>query len=645
MTLAPPALPEDAPSKWAARCAMALIGIVLVAGAAALPGHLAELRRNLPLLRLWFDPDQQHRLALGPAYDFLRAADAALPADASVLLVTSGRDVRHREYTTFHRALYFLTPRPVWWVTPAPSDSTWESRWWITASLTRAAILAIAEEKNVSHILTFELAGPSPAGDKVTDLPGGALFALEAGQESMVGSPPPVRVASLWPVRICAALLVILMIGSCAVGILRRCSLRPTKLEAMTLAWALGAGLTSIALLWLNALGMTLDRQRTVLTLAAIGGFAATRRFGHRRENPSPPIGDRSRVWALPSILLYAFLATLILTVTVSAVGRPLTTWDSWVLWGMRARAMFVEGRISPVIYADPSRAVTHLDYPLLFPSLEAWIYAWLGAEDDRLAGIVSVLFYVALPAVAYSALARRGTDRSAALLASVALAAVPVLVGLAGDVLADVPVALFAAVAAIYLIEWLEGGRSGRLIVAALAAAFLAWTKREGAVLAAALAVATLIVGRASGRARWGALAVAAAAAASAPWYAYVASHGISDARYPAPSAAGLVANLGRLPSIAGRALATSLSSDQSWVWPLCVLFALLHRRGIAPIRPTAIFPLSAILYLGALSITYLFSAYVPYQQHVASSFFRLAAHVVPLPLLWIAYHATPRS
>src|SRR6185436_17112293 len=48
---------QGAVSSRTARCARVAIALVLVAGAAELPGRLAELRSNGQLLRLWFDPD------------------------------------------------------------------------------------------------------------------------------------------------------------------------------------------------------------------------------------------------------------------------------------------------------------------------------------------------------------------------------------------------------------------------------------------------------------------------------------------------------------------------------------------------------------------------------------------------------------
>jgi hypothetical protein len=38
-------------------------------------------------------------------------------------------------------------------------------------------------------------------------------------------------------------------------------------------------------------------------------------------------------------------------------------------------------------------------------------------------------------------------------------------------------------------------------------------------------------------------------------------------------------------------------------------------------------------------MSFAYVFSDFVPFQQHVVSSVDRLLAHVAPLLVLWIAY------
>ena len=95
----------------------AALVVILLAGVAQLPHQWRMfVQPALPIVRLWADADAQHRLQYADvSYDLLRAVEAAVPADATVLLVTSGDDVRGHEYRTFHRALYVLAPRPVWW--------------------------------------------------------------------------------------------------------------------------------------------------------------------------------------------------------------------------------------------------------------------------------------------------------------------------------------------------------------------------------------------------------------------------------------------------------------------------------------------------------------------------------------------------
>src|SRR5262249_47864912 len=184
------------------------------------------------------------------------------------------------------------------------------------------------------------------------------------------------------------------------------------------------------------------------------------------------------------------------------ALGEPLAFWDSWVNWSMKARTIFMEGHLTPTVYADPSRAVTLQDYPLLVPQVEAWIYGWLGALDDRLVGIASVLFYLALLAVCYGAARARGAGPTTALAVAAVAGTIGELAVLAGIVFAEMPLVLFTAIAGFYLLRWLDGAPPGALAVAAVGAGLMAWTKREGLVILAVLILATLLTSRGRRRA-----------------------------------------------------------------------------------------------------------------------------------------------
>ena len=315
----------------------------------------------------------------------------------------------------------------------------------------------------------------------------------------------------------------------------------------------------------------------------------------------------------------------------------------------MKARTIFLESSISPAVYGDPSRTVTHLDYPLMVPLIEAWFYGWLGVPDDRLVGMVAVLFYLALTGVCYTAVRRQGGTREFALGASVVVASIPHLAGLSGFVFADVPLAAFATIAAVYLVEWLDSGRPDRLAIAALAAGLMSWTKREGLVLVAVLCLVALLVARGTRRAWLGVGALSfASMLLSGPWWAFVAWNGIANSDYLPVTMATFHANFVRLPSIGWRAFTTLLSPAWNFVWPLCVLCGLLGRRATLPAKDSSrgrainLLPLTAFFYVGLMSLGYVFSAFVPYQQHVANSLYRLTVHVVPLPVLWMAYQGT---
>ena len=376
-------------------------GLLLSMGFLNLIGQAARLLPAWPVLREWPRPEVQFRLQLGEVpYDLLQAADAILAPEAVTLLVTPGLDVRGLEYTTFHRALYFLSPRPVWWLTPAPPDLTWESRWWISAPFTAEAVLTVAAEKGAPCILVSDPALELPVGIRVAAWQQGYLLELGGSGQCLRDSPQAGGAdgfaGPLWPLQLATALAVIFLTGHALLAAIYSGTTDPSGIERAAQTWAFGAGAVSLLTLYLNAAGLSLEQQKIVLaTLAGVWGvIALARRTKLRRPLPtsssvalpqSAPILRRTLLWALTLLLIIQ--SGLVI---VSALGRPLYVWDSWVNWGVKARTIFLEGHISPAVYADPSRAVTLPDYPLHVPLLEAWLYGWLGAPDDRFAGLIT---------------------------------------------------------------------------------------------------------------------------------------------------------------------------------------------------------------------------------------------------------------
>ncbi len=591
----------------------------------------------LPLARLWFDADAQHALAMRPApYAQLREANALLPTNARVLLVTDGRDARYREYVTFHRALYVLTPRAIVWVSPAPHDGTWESKW-LPAPLTAESLNEIAARHDVDY---FFLLAPMPVGlrgEVVRVWHNGALVKLQTRAEGVV--PARRDAVGLEGIGgIAVALLLISGIGALAAQFIAR-GYFVSSLESIAIHFVLGTGIVSLLLWFALVRGISLEAACWILVLpAAFGIFNMARMAWRARKIPSN--------FARP---LWEWLALVWLTLQIFFVGwialaQPLTYWDSWVAWGIKARTIFFTQTLSSAVHADATRSVTHLDYPLLLPLTEAFLFQWLGAADDRWIGILAVGFFLGLLASMFYGVSRLTGNRLRAWLATLVVGSLPGITLLAATMFADVPLAGFALVGTLALVEYLERENKGALGIALVSLGFLPWLKREGWILLGAVLVSMVLLAPRDGRTwrAFGSVLVGALFGAGS-WYVFVAAHNVSNSDFLPLTWQTFSTNLDRVPTIAGYFAGELLNAQWSFVTVLGLLAVFVYIRAHVTnlarvLAPRAIFFLAPLLYLGAMASVYLFSAYLPLSAHLASSGYRLIAQVVPLLVVWLA-------
>jgi hypothetical protein len=73
------------------------------------------------------------------------------------------------------------------------------------------------------------------------------------------------------------------------------------------------------------------------------------------------------------------------------------------------------------------------------------------------------------------------------------------------------------------------------------------------------------------------------------------------------------------------------------AFVW-VVVALACVWRLRAWHVAPGDILVLAPLLYIGFIAPTYIFSAFVPFQNHLASSGYRLVAQVTPPVILWLA-------
>ncbi|MEP7132167.1 MAG: hypothetical protein ABI914_03305 [Acidobacteriota bacterium] len=332
----------------------------------------------------------------------------------------------------------------------------------------------------------------------------------------------------------------------------------------------------------------------------------------------------------------------------------PLWSWDHFAIWGMKARKLFPFSSLDLEVLRLPALTVSNPQYPLGLPI--AWRLLTLDEPAARAFRGAHALFGLG----ALLALRRAVRRATGSVVLANALGGVLCVSPLFWDSealgLAEMPLAFLAVAAAALLLElrhlppvpavpavpaWAAGVTIG----------FVSWIKQEGVVLTGLLLLLGALVVLASDRSRsdlrrlLAALAFPAVVVAGAGWWLD---------RILLPRGFGFfVGNwrergLARLhdPLPIVRALARELfSADWLGFWiVISIVFAVAFLRRCWP----AVFVLSAVAVdMAAFASVYVFT-YLDPAEHIASSFFRIAAATVPLALLGgalLAERAAPRE
>src|SRR5687768_4205934 len=133
--------------------------LIIVGQLNYLPARLDFLRQLLAFAR---DKDSQEvtRLAYSAAnYDLLAWVEQETSPETTLLLLTaSPRTYGDPSYVLYHRAIYHLYPRNVWWAAPVPP--TRYPVWWTFTALTEDDILILAQNCQATAILADGFAQP-----------------------------------------------------------------------------------------------------------------------------------------------------------------------------------------------------------------------------------------------------------------------------------------------------------------------------------------------------------------------------------------------------------------------------------------------------------------------------------------------------
>ncbi len=311
-------------------------------------------------------------------------------------------------------------------------------------------------------------------------------------------------------------------------------------------ALLVGTGLVGVALCMLAPLGVHLGLAAfagVVLVLAAAGIAAGYLSPRHRRRLDADPRAASPPTWAGDVIVTVAGFGVVALLVIALVGGFRSSPWldDTWYFWLSKGRALDLVG-LDPRLWHPDLRLhmIFGHDYESLWfvrPDNPLWwsvhlnlATRFVGSVDLR--AVNGELAFMLIGFVAATARLLWGHVRTWILLpALLLLLSAPELLRQAQGGDADVPLAIYLALALLAAAGWLllrDGFALALFVVFASTAVAI---KSEG-ILELALGLAILSV--ACWRSRralvslWGGAVVAVAT--SVPWFAWRAAHGVSD-------------------------------------------------------------------------------------------------------------------
>jgi hypothetical protein len=327
---------------------------------------------------------------------------------------------------------------------------------------------------------------------------------------------------------------------------------------------------------------------------------------------------------------------------------RPLVEWDAWSIWSRKAEMLFHTGALPTDFFASSAYAFMHPDYPILIPVFESLQYRAMGTINTQAIHWQFFLLLVAFVLAVFYLGLRRATP-----LEWLPLAIVPAVVPAVSSQLvtayADIPAALFLALGAVLLGDWLRTREPALLVLSVVMLAASASTKNEG-LMASVVVLAVAVVGTALAGTRSDLRLLAVGAGvfvlAILPWRIWLAAHGIHG---DIPVLKGfepwyLAARADRvLPSV--RSLYAQLIDQTTWLWviPLGLVVAALclafeRTRGIA-----AFYLASGVLTFTALVWAYWASPTVPLDFFLATSSYRVVAVLAALAYAALLVLAVP--
>lgn len=277
---------------------------------------------------------------------------------------------------------------------------------------------------------------------------------------------------------------------------------------AVTLAFFAGA--ISLVMLWDGLLNIPFSPLGISVPVLALSmpGWWAWRKAGR----PLPLRPSLSR-WETLALILTSLIAAAIV---LNALLIPFYRDDTLGIYLPQARALVQTRALLPLTGADS----LYLAYPMLDQHLIAFTFMASGWENDYLAKGLLTLLSLGCLLSAY-ALGERAAGRRAGWMAALLLALTPSFGRWASAGYADLPMAFFYSLSAVFAVRLWDEGRLRDAILAGALMGLAAWTKNAALPGFGVIVLAFAAIGLRR-RASWTTLATGFGAMllVAAPWY-----------------------------------------------------------------------------------------------------------------------------
>ncbi|HBG46700.1 MAG TPA: hypothetical protein DDW94_06875 [Deltaproteobacteria bacterium] len=368
----------------------------------------------------------------------------------------------------------------------------------------------------------------------------------------------------------------------------------------------------------------------------------------------APARRERER-WDLASVLLLAIIIVQSAYSFVYALSVPLSGWDAWFIWFMKARVFYLDQGVTGQFLVDPNYQ-QHQDYPVMLPLAISLVYSAAGSVKEVFGKLLYPLQFLSLISVIYYATAKEAGRRTGLLFAAL-LSIVPVIMIHAGGIplkigqlyagdfvgYSDFALSIVFLAASVFFYLYAQEGGKATLALSALFLGIGAWTKNEGltfAIFSTLLFFVYRFKKGGMGFVRESLVFVPVIALFVLPWLFYRVSLGVGSEYVGNLSFSTVIDNLWKLGVIfktLGRMLFLNVELYNFCWWAYVLSVAANWRwvfsRGLVALNLLLALQLSTYIFIYIISPA-------PIDWHLATSADRLLLHLLPLAMLITAFN-----